>query len=237
MEEMRSLEDLLDLQIVDSEIDRLLEQRSSLPELQAYRQAHAASEEIAALVVAAEEADREAARALDKASGELEILEEKGSVEERRLYAGGLGARETLALREEVDSIKRRVSEREEQVLQLMEQREEHEKQLATLRADLDAARATEADLESKITAAWKTIDADIAVKEEKKKAIVPLIRDDLLELYDEIRPHKEGVAVGRLAEGICGGCHLKLSAAEQNEALRNDPPRCIHCRRILVPQ
>lgn len=237
MEEMRSLEDLLDLQIVDSEIDRLLEQRSSLPELQAYREAHRASEEIAAELTAAEETDREAARALDKASGELEILEEKGTVEERRLYAGGLGARETLALRAEVDMIKRQVSTREEEVLRLMEEREVHETNLAELRNRLEDARRTEADLEGKIAASWKTIDAEIAVKEERKAAIIPLIREDLLELYEEIRPHKEGVAVGRLAEGICGGCHLRLSAAEQNEAKRSDPPRCIHCRRILVPQ
>jgi predicted nucleic acid-binding Zn-ribbon protein len=44
-------------------------------------------------------------------------------------------------------------------------------------------------------------------------------------------------VAVGRLADGICGGCHLRLSAAEQVEVLRDFPPRCMHCRRILVPQ
>ena len=84
---------------------------------------------------------------------------------------------------------------------------------------------------------AWKEIDAQIAVKEARKAELVPLVAPDLLALYEELRPGKEGVAVGRLAEGVCGGCHLRLSAAEQAEVLRESPPRCLHCRRILVPQ
>ena len=41
---------------------------------------------------------------------------------------------------------------------------------------------------------------------------------------------------VGALIEGVCGACHLKLSAAEEHEARQEDPPRCVHCRAILVP-
>ena len=33
-----------------------------------------------------------------------------------------------------------------------------------------------------------------------------------------------------------CGACHIELSAAEHHEALKEDPPRCIHCGSILVP-
>ena len=47
----------------------------------------------------------------------------------------------------------------------------------------------------------------------------------------------EEGIAVGRFAEGVCGGCHLKLSAAEQAEVRKESPPRCLRCMRILVPQ
>jgi predicted nucleic acid-binding Zn-ribbon protein len=42
-------------------------------------------------------------------------------------------------------------------------------------------------------------------------------------------------VAIGALTDSMCGGCHLKLTAAEVLDAKRSDPPRCIHCRRILV--
>ena len=63
----------------------------------------------------------------------------------------------------------------------------------------------------------------------------MPLIPEDLLALYEELRPIKEGVAIGRLVDSICGGCHLRLTAAERLDVTRSEPTRCIHCRRILV--
>ena len=48
MEELRSLTDLLDLQAVDSRIDRLIEQRQNLPALEEYRSADARLRELIA---------------------------------------------------------------------------------------------------------------------------------------------------------------------------------------------
>ncbi len=91
--------------------------------------------------------------------------------------------------------------------------------------------------MEAIVGGEWKKIDAEIAKKEVRKQDIVPLIDPDLMELYEDLRQHKEGVAIGRLVEGgICGGCHLRLSNAEQQQVLAEELPRCLHCRRILVP-
>ena len=118
-----------------------------------------------------------------------------------------------------------------------MERREEAQRESAGWEAQGETVRARKEALEGTIKGIWREIDDEVARQEEKKQGIVPLIPPELMELYEVLRPAKEGVAVGRLAEGICGGCHLALSAAEQAEILRQDPPRCLHCRRILVPQ
>jgi predicted nucleic acid-binding Zn-ribbon protein len=60
-------------------------------------------------------------------------------------------------------------------------------------------------------------------------------IDPELLDLYENLRSHKEGVAVAAYDHGVCGGCHMALSPAEQEEAFSGDLPRCVHCRRILV--
>jgi predicted nucleic acid-binding Zn-ribbon protein len=237
LEEFRSLEDLLDLQVVDLEIDRLLHRRQSLPELEGYRRAHEALGALDAGLTEAEGRRRQADLAGDKAQGELDLAEGKVKREERRLYAGGISARDAENLRREVEMLRRLVSEREDQILELIDAREKAEAEVTALARERDSARAEKERLDGLIKEEWRGIDAEIARAEARKRGIVPLIAPDLLALYEELRPHKEGVAVGRLAEGICGGCHLRLSAAEQVEVGREYPPRCMHCRRILVPQ
>jgi predicted nucleic acid-binding Zn-ribbon protein len=117
-----------------------------------------------------------------------------------------------------------------------MEAREQAEKTFDGLTGDLETAEKAKAELETAIREEWRVIDAEIAVKEHRKSEIVPLVDEELLGLYDDLRASREGAVVGHLTDGVCGVCHLKLSAAEEVQAKRQDPPRCIHCRAILVP-
>ena len=236
IEELRSLEDLLDLQVVDLEIDRLFNERQSLPELDEYRTADAQAREIAGAREVAEKILRETTLEVDRMSGELELAEEKLAAEQNRLYAGGLSARDATFLRQEVEMLARQNGEKEQTTLELMETRENQEVGAAELTEQLRSANDEKDRLESIIEKAWNGIDARVADKEVRKGDIVPLIPEDLLDLYEELRILKEGVAIGRLVEGVCAGCHLQLTAAEQLDLKRSDPPRCQHCRRILVP-
>jgi predicted nucleic acid-binding Zn-ribbon protein len=146
-----------------------------------------------------------------------------------------MSARDADYLRREVEMLDRKRREAEDLVLELMERREEHEAAAEELKGRLKGATEVKATIEATIKEAWRGIDAQLAVKEARKAEIVPLIEEDLLDLYEQLRDSKEGVAVGALTDGMCGGCHLKLTAAEQLDARRTDPARCIHCRRILV--
>jgi predicted nucleic acid-binding Zn-ribbon protein len=237
MEEIRSLEDLLDLQHEDSEIDRLLDRRGSLPELEAYKKAHRELATLDSKIASLSGRLRDMELAVDKAEGELKLGEAKLEREERRLFAGGLSAKEAEHLRREVDMLRRQNSEAETTILELMDSREITQGEVDHHRADRDAIAAERGRLDDLIQIEWKQIDGAIARHEARKRELAPLIAEDLMEMYEQLRPIKQGVAVGRLAEGICGGCHLALSAAEQLQVLKSEPPRCLHCRRILVPQ
>lgn len=236
MEPVGSLHDLLDLQDVDAHIDRLIDQRQSLPELVDYRATHEATVRLGT------ERDETAARlrevelAVDKTSGELEITQQKAGAEEMRLYAGGLSARDADYLRREVELLKGKVSGMEDEVLELMESREEIEADLARLEAELGVETSRKAELEAGIRESWRLIDAEIAVKEHRKREIMPLVDEDLIDLYEGLRRTRDGRVVGALENGVCGACHLILSSAEENEARQQHPPRCIHCRAVLVP-
>ena len=58
----------------------------------------------------------------------------------------------------------------------------------------------------------------------------------ELLELYEDLRRQKKGVGVAALVDGVCQGCHEKLSAVELDRLKRTEGiKRCEYCRRILI--
>jgi uncharacterized protein len=237
MEEIGSLEALLDVQGVDIEIDRLLARRSSLPSLEQYKEAHRRLTRVERELDAAREHMRDIGRALDRAEGEMGLDEEKLEREERRLYAGGLSARDATHLRDEVEMLRRRISDREDEVLSLMEQRESAESRLAELEAAQAEVTAEKTRLDGEISTEWAEIDEEVESLEARRSRMTGAVAGDLLDLYESLRPIKDGVAIAVFAGRVCGGCHLALSAAEEVQALKGSPPRCLHCRRILVPR
>ena len=235
MEQLTSLADLLDLHDIDLQIDKLLDDRGSLPELELYKTAHGEVDRLTADLDASRAALKQAELSLDKTNGELEIAAEKAASEQNRLYAGGLSAKDADYLRREVEMLYAKVSRMEDDVLQFMEARETAEAEQERLQSELADAEAEKARLAGIIQDQWRVIDKELAIKEERKAAAISLVDAYLLEVYDGLRGKKKGRIVGRLADGICGACHLSLSPAEVARISKDDPPRCIHCRAILV--
>ncbi len=233
--ELTSLADLLDVQALDSQIDRLLEQRQSLPELEAYKQSHQKVTSLEEQLQQARAELREVELALDKAEGELEILELKLDEHETRLFAGGMSARETEHMRLEVQSLKGQKDAMEERVLGLLERVDPARETVSGLEAETEAESTTRSGLEASIKEQWRRIDAEVARKEERKAEAISPIGEELMELYEKLRRIKEGVAIAPFDHGVCGGCHMALSPAEQEEAFNEELPRCVHCRRLLV--
>jgi len=233
--QLTSLADLLDLQDIDLQIDRLLEQRQSLPELAAYKASHEELQRVQTQRDAEAAELRQLELELDKAEGELEILEAKLTEHETRLFAGGMSGRETEHMRLEVQSLKGQREAMEEKVLGMLERIDPIRAALAATDAEIARIEGAKSELETSIKGQWKIIDAGLARKEERKADALTPIDPELLDLYEKLRQIKEGVAVAAYDHGVCGGCHMTLSPAEQEEAFAADLPRCVHCRRILV--
>jgi len=235
VEDLKSLEDLLELMDVDLQIDKLLDERGSLPALAEYKSAHSEVERVTAVAEEARSALAVADRGLRKTNGELEIMAEKAASEQNRLYAGGISARDADYLRREVEMLHGKVSKMEDEVLEYLEAKELAEADVAGLSDELVKVAEDKDELGALITEQWRLIDKELAVKEDRKRGTIELVDEYLLEIYDDLRKTGKGRVVGRLAGDTCGSCHLKLSAAEVVRVQKQDPPRCIHCRAILV--
>ena len=83
----------------------LLEKRQSLPELDAYKDAHEREQTLASEIQTAAAELKTLELEFDKSEGELQILESKLNEHETRLFAGGMSARETEHMRLEVQSL------------------------------------------------------------------------------------------------------------------------------------
>lgn len=233
--ELTSLADLLDVQDLDLEIDRLLHRRQNLPELSEYKAAHEELTTLGSELETAQATLRQHELDFDKSEGELTILESKLNEHETRLFAGGMSGRETEHMRLEVQGLRGQREAMEEKVLRLLDTVDPARDSVKELEAQRDTLLKKKDDLETVIKAEWKVIDAELARKEERKTEAIRPVPSDLMEMYEQLRQTKEGVAIGRLEGGVCGGCNMALSSAEQAEALEADPPRCVHCRRLLV--
>ena len=146
-----------------------------------------------------------------------------------------MSARETEYMRLEVQSLKGQKDAMEERVIGLLESLDPARNAVSELDAAIEDVTREWNQLESSIKQQWKKIDAELARKEERKREAVEHIPADLMELYENLRRLKEGVAVASYDHGVCGGCHMALSPAEQEIAFRDEMPRCVHCRRLLV--
>ncbi len=232
---MNPMYDLVALQSVDLEIDRLERRKATLPELEEYRRLRERR-----LAVESEHSEiSDQARSVDlefnQANGELQIMEQRLEIAEKRLFGGGMSAKETENRRLEVELLRVRIGEQESNALDLMERREDLASRLGDLSAKLEEASASEETLGGAVRAIWRELDAELVKIRSDRAGIVAPVPSEVMEIYERLRRDKGGVAAGRLDGGTCGGCNLALSESERQEAAESDPARCPHCRRILV--
>src|SRR5918992_512040 len=175
---------LLDIQELDTAIDRLTVRIRALEaggDVTAARaEANEAERELGELRLKLDELGRDQMRL----EHEIDSISQKAAAEERRMYDGSVAnARELDSIRHEVDNLKKRRSDREDEILALMEVREgsESEERTATDRSEMLRARVDEVE-----AAAAEELDrlrTESKEKQEARHALAETVDPELLEL------------------------------------------------------
>ncbi len=154
------------------------------------------------------------------------------------MTAAGVPAKEISGLQHEVASLARRQGVLEDELIEVMEQRETAEAEVARVGAKLAEIDAERAAAVAARDAALVEIDRGIADKTVTRTSAAAAIPAELLALYDKIREASGGIGAARLHQRRCEGCRLELAGSELG-AVRNARVdavlRCENCRRILV--
>lgn len=222
---------LLAVQEHDTTIDQLTHRRRTLP---ARAELDAAMAELAKLEQRAGEVDvkrQELARSQQRLEDEITSIGDKATQHDKTLYSGTISnPRELQAMQDEIASLKRRISQLEDQELELMEQIEPLDADLARFAEERAALDATATALRAQIAEDEVAIDGQLAAVRSERDTLVADVEPELMAEYDRVRPHSGGIAIARLVGGSCGGCHLALSAVEVDRIKKLPPEAPVHC-------
>jgi uncharacterized protein len=234
---MASTAHLLELQRLDLAIDRLRARATALEtgsELAtALREADEAEARSGELKLQLDALDRDGS----KVEHEIDSLSQKAAAEERRMSSGSVAnARELDAIGHEITNLKRRIGDREDELLAIMERRETVETAAKEAEARSGSERDRVAEVRSASDDELGQVTADLQAREAERGEAAARIDPDTLELYEDLRRQKKGVGAAALIDNVCQGCHEQLSAVELDKVRHTDDiPRCEYCRRILV--
>lgn len=234
---MKGEDRLLELQELDTSIDRLEARRRHIESGEEVDEARRLTEE-------AEGRVGELRMALDSITSEerrldhdVSSIEQRIAAEQGRLYDGSvMNPKELQAIQAELTSLQSRKTRLEDEELGQMERREELERRLPALEAELTSARDALDELEAASEREVGEIASGLERRRAEREALAAEFDEELLELYEDLRAGKKGVGAAALRDGVCQGCHEKLSPLYLDRLKRSEGiRRCEYCRRILV--
>ena len=234
---MRGLDRLLELQELDSAIDRLETRKRQLEEGNELGDARAAMEDAEGRLGELRLGVDAVVREQQRLEREIDSMTRKAEVDEKRLYDGSIAnIKEMEALQHEIASLKERRSRSEDDLLEQMVRKDDLESRAGEAGTVVQQTRARLEEVGGEAVHELERIEAELAEKRAARKKLVPEFDDELLELYEELRRQKRGVAVAALVDGVCQACHEKLAAMELDRLKRTEGvKRCEYCRRIVV--
>ena len=234
---LRGLNRILELQELDLSISRLEARRSELEEGEELRGARGRLAEnegrVGELRLALDSVENEQRRL----ENDVDSIQRKIDAEQTRLYDGTVAnAKELQSIGAEVESLRGRKSRMEDELLEQMERREGMEARLKQLEAEAAEARERLAQIGEGSAREFVEVEQALGERLAERKSLLPEFGDDVLELYEELRQLKKGIAAAALVDGVCQACHQKLSPMYLDRLKRGQGiRRCEYCRRILI--
>jgi hypothetical protein len=231
------MDHLLELQAADSAIDRATARRRTLESGSQLGAALSAANEAEGALGETRLSIDALARDQQRLEHEIDSLSQKAAAEERRLYDGSIAnAKELESLQHEIENLRRRRSVREDELLEMLERREELDRLATDQEGTVATLRSTMDEVGEDVVHELASVVEELETRSAERASLLREIDPELVQLYEDLRTQKKGVGAAALIDGVCQGCHEKLSAMELNKLKRTDGvKRCEYCRRILI--
>ncbi|HEY9276454.1 MAG TPA: C4-type zinc ribbon domain-containing protein [Candidatus Nanopelagicaceae bacterium] len=231
-------ERLLALQQIDSDILKINHKIKSSPLNSQLDGINRELSENKNLLIAAETEKSDIQHELSKSEIDVEQVISRIEKDEKRLASGGGTPKELEQIQHELGTLARRRSELEDIELEIMVRIEEVSSRVQAIKEKISVLESDSLKLQSDLSLEKNQLDSAKQQSLAARDVLAPQINNELIALYEKIRSASDGVGAAQLLGESCGGCHLKLNAAEieRVKSLPDDElVRCEECRRILI--
>ncbi|MYW93457.1 hypothetical protein G3I59_23255 [Amycolatopsis rubida] len=228
---------LLELAKVDAELSRVAHRRRTLPELAEIEAGEKTAREKRDALVSVETATSDLDREIARQEKEVESVRAREDRDRKLMESGSVGAKQMTDIEHELQTLGRRKGALEDDLLELMEQREALGLDAQRTSAEADkAVQAVEAAV-GRRDEAFKDLDTTEARRKEDRAKLLPRFPEPLLKLYTRVYDHK-GIGAALLRARRCGACQLELdrnTISEIKAAAEDSVVQCDNCGAILV--
>lgn len=149
-----------------------------------------------------------------------------------------IAPREAEALQAEMRTLTAEREAGDDRGLAVLDACAEADEVLSRLRADETRADEALAGALVTLTRAEGAVGERLAELEMRRSEVAAAIDADDLSAYEQRRSSFGGVAITRIEHGVCGGCHMDVSASEL-DAIKRVPldqvAECPNCSRLLL--
>ncbi len=166
--------------------------------------------------------------------GETEDLQETISKLSNKLYGGKIGnPKELLSLEQEVSGLKDGLRQKEDELLELMNEEEVTQKKTVMQTEQVEKVATEWRQQQKALMQKRDEVERRLLEFDNKRQAFIATIDAQSLNVYEGVRL-KRGPAVVKVEQGRCQGCHITLPVNEWQKTKSGVVVQCSSCGKIL---
>lgn len=173
---------------------------------------------------------------LKNATAEADAQKIKIEQAESSLYGGKVQSpKELQDLQKDIVSLKKHLVSLEERELESMIKAENSEGELQKAKTELEKIQARLGNEHKNLLDDQSRIVVELERFAEEREAALGPIDANLLQIYENLRQQKRGVAIAEIVDSACASCGTILNASlQQNARSPKQLANCPSCGRIL---
>lgn len=221
------------LQQVDSQIDQI---QARLKAIQQTLENDAELRAVTERLAASEHKHKDAERTLKQSEAEVEKQSIKIEQTEASLYGGRVhNPKELQDLEKDVASLKRHLATLEERQLEAMLVAETTEKDWHNAKSELERVQSSLGEQNRDLTQESGLLRRDLERLNSERQAVINDIAQQTMNIYNQLRQQRRGLAVTTVSDGSCAACGTTLTPSQQQTARSASQLfYCPSCGRIL---